>query len=154
MVGLFYAEGDEAVVGVIGEGVENHTDDHDDILSCVLHREPGYFSHILHAATLEEYQTDETLQHPAEEKSSDEESGFAPEVASRFEHPPPVPHEAIDNAQHVACRVAQAVWQAQECVHDVEGGKRDESVARAYHSVLKELNYSSCRGLSYHKNSY
>ncbi len=57
---LLDAECDETIVGIVGQGVENHGENHDDILTSLLHREEGddIVWQILPAKTLKQDPTD------------------------------------------------------------------------------------------------
>ena len=69
------AEGDEAVVSVVGQCVGNHGDHHDDVLASLLHREEGddVVGETLPAEALEQNPTNAQLQGQADEETADKE---------------------------------------------------------------------------------
>ena len=134
-------EGDEAVVGVVGEGVHDHGENHDYVLSGFLHREEGddIVGEVLPAESLKQYPADAQLQSQTDEETADEEEELAPEVVVGLEDPVAVPQETVDDTEDVASDVRNAIRQAEPSIEKIEGDEGDERVQHAYHSVFEQL---------------
>ena len=134
-------EGDETVVGVIGQGIEHHGENHDDVLSCLLHGEEGddIVAHVLPAEALEQDPADAQLQGKADEETANEQQELTFDVILGLEDPVAVPQETIDNAQDIARDVGDTIRQAKLGIEQIECDECDERVQHAYHAILEQL---------------
>ena len=151
-------EGDEAVVGVVGQRVNDHSEYHNDVLTSLLHREEGddVVGQVLPAETLEQDPADTQLQCQTDEETTDEEEELASEVILGLEYPIPVPQETVDDTEDVARDVGDTVRKAQFGVEQIERDQGDERVQHANHTVFQQL-YARLAGLGLvylHDNSF
>ena len=136
------AEGDKAVVNVIGQRVGNHGYNHNDVLTGLLHREEwdNVVGKILPAQALEQYPADAQLQCQTNEESTNKQQQLTLEVVLGLEYPIAVPQETVDNTQHIARNVRDTVRKTHLGVEQIECHQGDERVQHAYHAVLEQLD--------------
>ena len=98
------AEGDETVVGIIGQGIENHGENHNDILASLLHGEEwnDVIGQVFPSKTLKQYPADAQLQREANEETAYKKEEFASKVVLGLEYPVAVPQEAVDDTKDIA----------------------------------------------------
>lgn len=152
------AEGDGAIVDVVGKGVSHHGDHHDDVLTCLLHREEGndVVGQILPAESFKQYPADTKLQSKTQEETADEKQQLSLEIVLGLEDPVAVPQETVDDTEDVTHDIRDTVGQTQSRVEQVEDDKRDERVKHTYHSIFEQLNarLSGFGLVNLHDNSF
>jgi len=151
------AEGDETVVDVVGQGVGNHGEEHDDVLAGLLHGEEGddVVGQVLPAQAFEQYPAHAQLQCQADEETEDKQQQFTLDIVLALEYPIAVPHKTVDHAQDVAYHIGDTVRQSQLGVQQIESHQRDKRVGCTYHCIFEQL-YARLAGFGFiylHDNS-
>ena len=152
------AEGDCAVINVVGKSVNHHGKNHNDILAGLLHREEGNdaVAQVLPAQALKENPADAKLQSKTDEEAAYKEEQFTAHVILGLEDPITVPQETVNDTEDVARDVGDTVGKPEPGVENIESNQGDERVQHAYHSILEQLN-ASLSGLGFiylHDNSF
>ena len=151
-------EGDETVVDVVGQRVSYHGKNHDNVLTCLLHREEGddVVGQVLPAQAFEQDPAHAQLQCQADQETADKQQQFTPDVILTLEYPIAVPHKTVDHAQDIAYHIGDTVRQSQLGVQQIESHKRDKRVGCTYHCIFEQL-YARLAGFGFiylHDNSF
>ena len=104
-------ERDAAVVGVVGQRINNHGENHNDVLASFLHREEGdnVIGKALPSHSLKQNPANAQLQGKTHQESANEKQQFTPQVVFRLEYPVAVPQETVDNAQYIARDIGDSI---------------------------------------------
>ena len=152
------AEGDSAVIDVVGKRIGYHGNNHDDVLAGLLHREEGddVVRQALPAQALQQYPAHAQLQGQAQEEAADKEHELTLEIVLGLEDPIAVPQETVDDTKDVADHIGDTIGKFQLSVQDIEDDKRDQCVQHTDHSILEQL-YARLTGFGFidlHDNSF
>ena len=152
------AEGDKAVVGIVGQRVNHHSKYHDDVLTSLSHREErdDVIGQALPAQALEQNPTDAQLQCQTDQEATDKEQQLALEIVLGLEYPVAVPQETVDYTEDVTHDIRDAISQPQARVQYIEHDQSDKRVQHTYHAILEQLyaRLSSLVLVNLHDNSF
>ena len=135
------SEGDAAIVGIVRQRVNHHGENHDNVLTSLLHREErdDVVGQVFPTESFEQNPADAQLQRQADQETAYKQQQLALEVVLGLEHPVAVPQETVNDAEDVTHDIGDTVGQAHLGVENIENDERDECVQHTDHTILEQL---------------